>query len=436
MPERRDLPPSPPGIPVFGNAVQFVRDPFGFVRESARTTGDVFRMRFPGADVYVLAHPDHVETALLDRESFGKLDDFSIAFGDALLAVEGDRWRRQRHAMESFFDPTRIREHADTMVSLAGRRAERWTDGSTVRIDTEMRSLALRNLFEVVLGYAPTADELDELAETAHALNLWFEPTSWVLPAWVPTPARRSFRRGVARMRDHARSLLAEGGDEPEEGSLLAKLATLRDDPDSGVDEAEVLDQVVGMVFAGHETTALSLTFALQLLGANPAVAERVFDELDETLDGPPSAADLEELPVLDRVIHETMRLYPPVHAIPRVTEAPVTLDAHTIPADETVLLSTWCLHRDPREYDDPETFAPRRWASTTPRDRGYSFVPFGGGPRICIGRHLAELELKATLAEVCRRYRIEATGSLDVSPQMTTQPDGPVTIRVTDRRR
>ncbi|MFC6785806.1 cytochrome P450 [Halobaculum halobium] len=435
MSKQGELPPTPSGLPVLGNAVGFASNPFGFVRESVRSTGDVVRLRFPGTDVVILAHPDHVESALLNREAFGKLDDFSVAFGDALLAVEGDRWRRQRHAMESFFSPSRVREHAEVMVTLAGQRAERWTDGATVRVDEEMRTLALRNLFEVVLGDAPPAEELDELAETAHALNRWFEPTSWVLPTWVPTPARRSFRRGVAAMREHARSLLASEDGGPDDGSLLARLAALRDDPDSGFDEAEVLDQVVGMVFAGHETTALSLTFALHLLGANPAVERRVVEELDETLDGPPTATDLDELSVLDRVVHETMRLYPPVHAIPRVAREPVSVGGYTLPADTTVLLSTWSLHRDPRWYDEPETFDPTRWRSTTPRERGYAFVPFGGGPRICLGRHLAELELKATLATICRRYRLDATGSLSVSPQMTTQPDGPVTVRVRDRQ-
>lgn len=428
------LPPTPPGLPILGNIVGFVRDPFGFVRDSIAATGDAFRMRLPGDDVYVLGHPDLVETALLDREAFAKLDDFAIAFGDALLAADGEQWTRQRHAMESFFSPARIGGHVETMTAVAESRMADWRAGASVRIDEWARSLALENLFEVVFGQSLPDERVDALTDSAHALNGWFTPSSWVLPNWLPTPARRSFRRGSATLREQSESLLDASAAEPDEDSLLATLSALRDDPDTGFDRSEVLDQVVGMVFAGHETTALSLTFALHLLGSHPEVARRVEAKVDETLEGPPSATDLRELEMLDRVIHETMRLYPPVHATPRITTESVSVGEYTLPADAPVLLSVWSLHRDSRFYDDPETFEPSRWAATTPRKWGYAFLPFGGGPRICIGRHFAERELKATLAAVCRRWRVEASGDLTVTPRMTTQPEGQVKLRVRER--
>lgn len=427
-------PPTPPGLPVLGNTAGFVRDPFGFVRDSVKTTGDAFRMRLLGKDVYVLGHPDLVESALLDRDSFAKLDDFKIAFGDALLSVHGEQWRRQRHAMEEFFSPTRIAGHADAMTTIAESRIDRWGANETVRVDEEMRAIALENLFEVVLGHSLSDGELTELAEVANTLNLWFKPSSWALPEWMPTPARRKFRRGSAELRARSQELLADGRKAPTDDSLLARLAALRDDPDSGFDESEILDQVVGMVFAGHETTALSMTYALHQIGSHPDVAEQVYAELDNVVDGSPSAADLQDLEYLDRVLNETFRLYPPVHAIPRVTTEQVTVGGFTIPADVPVLLSVWSLHRDPRFWDDPLEFDPSRWEDAGPRERGYAFVPFGAGPRICIGRHFARLEAKATLATLGRRYRIEAMDGLTVSPKMTTQPEGPVTMQFVRR--
>ena len=431
MPPR---PPTPPGDPLLGNTRQFVSDPFGFVRRAAAETGDVFRMRLVGTDVYVLAGPDAVETALLDRESFAKLDDFQVAFGDALLSAEGDQWRRQRHAMEDFFSPTRVGEYADTMVDVARRQIADWTPGDTVGVHRAMATVALRNLFEVVLGHSLDDGELDDIVDEAQALNGWFEPTSWVLPEWVPTPARYRFRRGSAALRERADGLLADAGATPRGESLLATLSALASDPDSGFDRAEVLDQVVGMLFAGHETTAFSMTCALHQLGAHPAVAERLHDELATVLDGPPTLADLQELSYLDRIINETFRLYPAVHAIPRVTTDAVEVGGHAIPSGATVLCSVWSIHRDDRFYDDPLAFDPDRWAETTPRERGYRFVPFGAGPRICIGRHMARLEAKATLATIGQRFGLDAEGSLDVSPKMTTQPDGPVPIRLSER--
>lgn len=435
MTRTHSRPPEPPGKPLIGHAYDFATDPFGFIRQSVESTGDVFRLRLLGRDVYVIADPNHVETAFRNREAFSKLDDFEVAFGEALLSVEDEQWRRQRHAMEGFFAPSRIQEYAETMVDLAVNQTERWSVKRTIQIDEEMRSLALKNLFEVVFGQTLPQTEIEDLASDANALNRWFEPTSWVLPHWVPTPARREFRSGSARLRNWARRLLDETGDVPNDESLLATLATLSDDPNSEFNQKEVLDQVVGMIFAGHETTALAMTYALHQLGANPEVADRFYAEIDAELDEQPSLADLQELEYVDQIINETLRLYPPVHATPRVTTEPIELGEYTLPADEEVLLSTWSIHRDPRFYDEPLAFNPKRWEDTSPRDLGYKFIPFGGGPRICIGRHFARLEMKAVLATIGQHYRLMAEDDLEVSPQMTTQPKGSVTVRVADRQ-
>lgn len=434
MPTTHSLPPSPPGNSIIGHTAAFVRDPFGFVRQSVESTGDVFRMRLLGRDVYVIAHPDYIETALLNRDAFAKLKDFEVAFGEALLAVEGEQWQRQRHAMEEFFTPTRIRDHAETMVDVTTDRIDAWTTGQDIRIDEQMRSIALGNLFAVVLGQSLSASEIDELAEDANALNGWFKPTSWVLPHWVPTPARREFSHGATRLREWAQSLLDETGEVPDEDSLLATLSTLHDDPDSGFDHEEVLDQVVGMIFAGHETTALAMTYALHQIGSHPTVADRFYTELDAVLNGQPSLTDLQELEYVDRVIDETLRLYPPVHATPRVTTDRVELGEYVLPEDAQVLLSTWSVHRDSRFYDQPLEFDPSRWSDTSPRERGYEFFPFGGGSRICIGRHFARLEMKAVLATIGRHYRLDADDEIEVAPQMTTQPSGAVTASITER--
>lgn len=434
MTRASSTPPTPPRTALIGHTAAFASDPFGFVTQSVDSTGDVFRMQLLGRDVYVIANPDHVETALLNRDAFAKLEDFEVAFGDALLSVEGEQWRRQRHAMEDFFSPTRIHEHAETMVDIAGDRIESWPAEEVVPLDAEMRSIALENLFAVVLGQSLPDAEIDDLAADANTLNGWFKPTSWVLPYWVPTPARREFRRGSTRLRQWAQSLLDDTGSVPSDESLLATLSTLRDDPDSGFDREEVLDQVVGMIFAGHETTALAMTYALHQIGSHPDVADRFYAEIDDVLDGRPSLTDLQKLEYVDRVINETLRLYPPVHATPRVTTTRVELGEYVLPEGAQVLLSTWSIHRDSRFYDTPLEFDPSRWADASPRERGYEFFPFGGGPRICIGRHFARLEMKAVLASIGRRYRLACDEALEVAPQMTTQPKGAVTAHITDR--
>lgn len=323
-------PPTPPGTPVIGHTAAFARNPFSFVSESVESTGDVFRMELLRKDVYVVGSPAGVETALSNRSEFVKLDDFQVAFGDALLSVEGEQWRRQRHAMEGFFAPTRISEHADAMGEIADSRFDNLVTETetTVRLDEVLRSIALENLFEVVFGASLSAADVDALTEAANALNGWFEPTSWVLPDWVPTPARREFRRGSTELRDWARSLLDETETAPAEESLLATLATLESDPDSKFDREEVLDQVAGMIFAGHETTALAMTYAFHQIGSHPDVADRFCAEIDAVLDGQPTLADLQALEYTTQVIDETLRRDPPVHAIPHRTTDAVELGA------------------------------------------------------------------------------------------------------------
>lgn len=434
MSQPNSRPPAPSGTPLLGHTVDFVRNPFGFVRRSVDTTGDAFRMQLLGRDVYVLAHPDYVETALLNRESFAKLDDFEVAFGEALLSVEGEQWQRQRHAMEEFFSPTRIRDHAATMVGVARTRIDDWPSGGSIRVDEEMQKVALQNLFEVVLGQSLSDEEIAELTVAANALNYWFKPTTWALPNWVPTPARRKFHRGAKDLRKRAKTLLADTGDSPREESLLATLAALRDDPDSAFDQSEVLDQVVGMLFAGHETTALAMTYALHQIGSHSEVAEQFHAEIDSVLDDEIVLADLQELDYLDQIINESLRLYPPVHAIPRVTTERVDIADYTLPADAEVLLSVWSLHRDERFYDDPLRFNPDRWEQTTPQTQEYAFIPFGSDPRICIGRHFARLEMKAVLATIGQRFRVDAEDDIEVAPRMTTQPAGAVPIQIHER--
>lgn len=430
------IPPAPGEKPVLGHAAAFVDDPFEFVRRSVESAGDVFRMTFFGRDVYVVGSPDAARTALVNREQFTKPDDFEIAFGDALLAVDGDQWHRQRRAMERFFEPTRIREHTEAVARITTDRVAAWSDGQYVRLDAVMRSIALHNLFDVVFGRSLSADKIDALTEDANALNGWFEPTSWILPRWVPTPSRRAFHRSSDRLREWARTLLEDAATASPDESLLAALVALRDDPESAFDREEVLDQVAGVIFAGHETTALAMTYALHQIGSRPDVADRFYAEIDAALDsdGPLSVADLERLPYTSQIIDETLRCYPPVHGIPRITTASVELGGHTLSAGEQLLLSPWSIHHDPRFYDDPFDFDPGRWTDTSPRDRGFEFIPFGQGPRICIGRHFARLELQVALATIGRRYRLEATGDLEVTPKMTTQPRNPVTARVTLR--
>ncbi|MDQ2054143.1 MULTISPECIES: cytochrome P450 [Halobellus] len=442
--ERR--PPAPAGVPLLGNAVGFARDPFDFTVDAVEEVGDAFRIDLPVGDRYVLAHPDYAERVLVtDRDAFAKTDDFPLAFGNSVIAVEGDDWREQRDFLDPFFFASRIQSFLPTMREQVVRRADSWTDGQEIALLSEMQGLTFDILATTLLGIDAGADR-DGLRAAADDLNAYFEPATWMLPDWLPTPARRRFDAAKATLREEVYSLLenadrTDTDDRAEGVDLVATLATALgagsgDDTDSYPRETDAaIDQLIGLVFAGHETTALALTFTLYCLAENPETYRRVETELADVLGEEPVRWEhLDDLPTLARVVDESLRLYPPVHALPRETKRPVRFDDDVVPEGAEVLVSVFAMHHDERFWDDPTTFDPTRWRD---RDRSAdAYLPFGAGPRRCLGATFARVEARVALAELLRRFRFERVGdgSLSLSPQMTTQPAGEVPMIV--RRR
>lgn len=399
-------------------------------RDRALSDHDVARTHFFGpGDVYNLTHPAHLERALVDdRDAFRKSEDFRVAFDDGLVAVEGEQWRRQRRALQPLFSRDSVRSYAGGMNEAIGRRIDTWDDGDRIDLGAEMKRLTLEVLFATLFGRELELGGDSEIRSAAGDLQEWFAPTSYPLPTWVPTPARRRFKRGRRRLREAADELLAEaaGGSAPsptEAEDLLSLLVGIRqrggDDGDVLADE-QLRDQVVTLIFAGHETTASTLALSLFELSRRPALRDRFHREVD-CLDGDPTLADVDGLEITERIVTETLRLYPPVYVLPRESTRPVAVDGYRIPADVPVWLGIRQVHRDDRFYDAPERFRPGRWRGDAPEDRpDFAYAPFGGGPRLCIGRQFALLEAKLALAAIGRRFalsRVEGDRSGDDSP-------------------
>mgnify|MGYP006274971969 FL=1 len=418
--------------------------------ERALATRDVCRVRMLGrGDQYTVGHPDHIKRVLVtEREKFRKSRDFRIAFGEGLLTVEGEEWRAQRDAMQPLFTRDSVLGYADGIVEQVQRRVDRWADGQRLDLQREFTDLALDVLFATVLGRELDLDGDRRLRESAEHLHEWFQPTSYLLPEWMPTPARQRFKRAKQTLESEAERLLDErGGEAPADPTqaedLLSLLVGLREAgiADSGMLTDERLrDQMVTIVFAGHDTTTTTLTFSFWALANHPEIRERFHAEID-ALDGPPTVDDLDDLPVTERVVTETLRLYPPVYTLPRLTTEPVVFDGYRVPEDELLGLAIRHVQRDPRFYDDPETFRPSRWDGDLRSDlHDFAYAPFGGGPRICIGRQFALLEAKLTLATIGRQYDLgwlgenDADGEPPVSPEMTLRMEPGQEFLVTER--
>lgn len=443
-PEELPLPPYPDAIghPVT-HSFRTMREPLSF-RDRLLEDHDVARSYFFGAgDIYNFGHPDHLKRVLVtDRDSFGKSDDFQTAFGSGLVATEGETWETQRRLLQPLFNQDAIDTYVSTMVDQIHRRTEYWTAGESIDLQREMRRLTLDSLFATLFGRELELGGDSDIHEAAIHLHDWFTPTSYPLPEWVPTPARRRFKRGRSKLQSIAEQLLAEqSGGQPtaDDGptDLISLLAAQRTESDSSLTDAELRDQIVTIVFAGHDTTASTLALALYELSRNPDLRQRFHAEID-ALEEPITKATLASLPVTERIVKETLRMYPAVFVVPRITTEPVAVDGYQIPADKPVWLGIRQVQTDGRFYDEPNTFNPQRWTDENTTERPeYAFAPFGGGPRLCIGRQFALTEVKLALAIIGRKFRLDRndpTASGGSRSAMAIIPDPPLTADMTLR--
>lgn len=448
-------PPEPDRTPLIGHTVPFVRGEMDYIDRTFEQYGDLVRFQLLGMGAVNMArHPDQFEAVLLsDAESFEKTEDFAAAFGQGLLTVEGDRWRRQRTTLNPFFRRDRLLGETGQIHEQIDRRLALWTDGESRDIEREMKRLTLDILFAIVFGRELAVEGDEPLREASNRINDWFASTAYLaLPDWVPTRSHRRFERAKQTLRSEAGRLLderagtigeAERDTEAADGEfpdLLSVLAAEEMGDDADADREELLDQFGTFVFAGHETSAMALTYAWYLLATHPDVRERFHEELTTVLDGDvPTAETIDELTYTRAILDETLRLYPPIYSIPRQTAEPVELNGYEIPAGERVHLSVLALHRDERWYDDPLTFRPSRWLDDEQTDRpDLAYAPFGAGPRLCIGRTLALLEGVMILATIGQRYRLEWSGDrFDLLPceyAVTMRPKPSMEMRVEQR--
>jgi cytochrome P450 len=435
-----ETPPGPGGLPLLGNALSLVRDPRSFYDEMSEY-GDVVSYSIPRLEFCTVLHPDLVERVLLtDHERFGKygFEDLGGEFAsEGLLLTEGEQWRRQRTAVQNAFTMERVQGYGDAMADYTRRMVDGWDDGEAVRIDEELSRLTLQvlahSLFDIDLGR-----EADLVREFATIINDRgsLDGVSTFLPTWVPTPENRRYRRVLAEFREFVAALIEERrGRADEYDDILSLLLTAEDGDGRTMSDVELRDQMATFLFAGHETTSLALTFTLLEVAKRDDVRERLDAEYADVLDG--SAPDPTQVPQLeytDRVIQESLRLYPPAFIIFREAREDVELGGYRIPEGTKVTLPQFHIHTDDRWYDEPMTFDPDRWTDGFEAELpDYAYFPFGGGPRHCIGMRFAMLELKTVLPTVLQRVDLDLLS--DPEPELdmavTMRPADPVRMRV-----
>jgi cytochrome P450 len=433
-------PPGPRGLPVVGSFLDYQRDPYGFLREMARTYGDVVHYEILGIDFYQVNHPEGIERVLVgNNQNYLKGELFQRSLGpvtgQGLLNAEGEQWRRQRHRIQPAFHPERIAGYADTMVARTEDLAGTWTDGRTRDVHEDMMRLTLEIVAEALFGVDVERD-IDTVSESLEVVMNFSEGfLTTLIPFDLPTPARRRYETAIDDLEEVVYRIVDERQRNP--GDDVVSWLLDAGEEGEGPSRELIRDEVMTLLLAGHETTALVLTFTWFLLAQHPDVERRLVDELHAELDGPPTMADLDDLPYLERVVKESMRLYPPVPSIIREPIEDDVIQGYRVPAGAAVSINQWTVHRDPRWYDDPMAFRPWRWTDDLEDDLPrLAYFPFSAGPRRCIGDRFAMLEAQLVLATLARDYHLELVSdpTLDLIPTITARPSNPVEMRIHER--
>ncbi len=440
----RIIPPRKPlGRVAFAQA--FIRNPLTVVPQAAYEEDFVPL----GKKRAWITSPALIRAVLVDqRDKFRKLQQIRLLsplLGRGILTSEGPQWRWQRQAAAPMFAPDALASFVPAFVRAAEERVAKWreTDGEVQPIEDEMT----RATFDVILAtLLPSPDEsLPEVVrKSVEALR---RTGGWdmlyavlALPMWLPRPGIFSQARAVKALRTAVSAIVASTRKEEGTQTLTHRLIAARDpETGRGMDDEQLVDNVLTFYLAGHETTAKALTWALFLVSRSPEWMAALEDEIARVAGGGPIAAEhLDRLVLTQQFIQESMRLYPPVPMMTRQAVADATLEGHEVRAGTSILMPIYAIHRHARRWHDPDAFLPERFApaneASIPR---YHYMPFGAGPRVCIGRVFAMMETTVMLATFLQRARFSPVDGYEPTPvaRVTLVPEGGMPLRVSSRR-
>ncbi len=449
--------PTLPGRRLIGTFPGIRRDYLGTIDRADREVGGLTRIVAgpPGwrLTVFSVTSPELIEDVLSRPDDFRKhhpgYRELRRALGDNVLTSEGEVWHRQRRFLASMFTRRRVvATYAPVMTAEAQRLVSRWRSaadrGTPLDAYPEMVATASRISGRILFGAdMSTATDLLTRFRRVNDQLLRRAVSPHPLPTYLPTPGNRRMNRGLAQTRGIVDQLIAHrrSGGEADPDDMLGLLLAARD-ADNGQDrlsDTEVADQVMLFLLAGHDTTSVTLCCVLLQLALHPDWQQRIRDEIDRVLGGRPvTAADLARLQWIGRTVRETMRLFPAAHGVGRSTDREQLLGGYRIPAGVWVEVSIWGVHHSGRTWPDPERFDPTRFdlpEGRLPGGHRYAYLPFGAGPRACIGMPISLTEVQIVLATIMQAYTLSTPmRSIPVHAAITLLPTGRVPIVVSPR--
>jgi cytochrome P450 len=435
------------GYPLVGNLPDFSKDRLGLFKRMARD-GDVYGMHFGPFPGILFNKPEHVQSILVEHAyDFDKgiaiHNTFRPAIGDGIFSSEGDFHRHQRKLMAPPFQPRHIASYAEIMGHYGEQIQQAWTDGATINVNRQMTNLTM-SIIGKALFDADVFTETDELGAAmtvtteyvSHALSTLLPPPySW------PTTRNRRMHKAVQVLRNRIQRFIDERRNHPtERNDFLSILLQARDEDGKPMSDEQVMAECLTLFGAGHETTATALSWTWYLLCQHPESYQKVQQEVDSVLQGrTPTYDDLAHMPYSLQVFKEALRLYPPAYAFSRRALRNVEIDGYNVPKGWVVLLAPYTLHRREEYFPEPEKFDPERF--TPEREKQlprYAFVPFGAGPRICLGMYFAMMEGHLLLATIAQRVSFALVPGQTIEPDpvhhLVLRPAGAVNVTVKRR--
>lgn len=423
------------------------RDPLGYLERLTARYGDLVAFPMPRRPALLVNDPAGVQRVLVDNargytKSTAQYASLATVTGSGLLTADGEQWRRRRRILQPAFHHSTVDGVARAAVAAGARVTKRWQrlpDASVVDVDQDSLAATLEVVTDSLFG----ADLGDRGAEVVRAVDAALHAVIGRVrtpqPRWLPTPDNRRLRRSVETLDRLCAQLVRERRSRPGPDDDLLALLLAATDRDGGLTDAEVRDEIVTLVIAGHETVASALTWTLWLLAEHPDEQRVLHDELDSVLAGrAPTSGDLARLPVTRAVLDESLRLYPPAWVLSRRAVGDDVLCGLDVPAGTLVVVSPWLLHRDPRRWSEPTRFDPGRFrveaGERDPATPSAHYLPFGVGPRLCIGRDFARLELVMLLATLLQGHAVAPVAGhrVRLDALVTLRPHGglPLVVR------
>lgn len=421
-------PPGPRGLELLRLMFGISRDPLGLFERMARVYGDVVLLPLPFRNRVLVSHPDLIEQVLvIQQHKFHKSvfakQVIEPLLGQGLLLSEGDFWRRQRRLAQPAFHRARVNEYAGTMVEQALTHIRTWKNGEARDLADEMMLLTLAIAVKTLFG-AEVDSEANRVGESLSYLmryQIGRVRAAIRLPETWLTKGKRRADAEYQYLDSLVYRIIAERRASGVLGrDVLSLLMGAMDEDGSQMTPRQLRDETMTLFLAGHETTALTLSWTWYLLSQNPAAEARLHEELAQVLGGrPPQVEDIPRLPYLDAVIREALRLYPPAYILSRTAIEPFELGGYRFSKGVTVLMLPWIMHRQARYFAEPELFRPERWLDgLAERLPAYAYFPFGGGPRRCIGQGFALMEAALLVGAIAQRFRFRLAPGHPVVPE------------------